>query len=189
MDMARTMTNVIGNCLATAVVARWEGQLADAACRRARKGGSGDHLTPYANGGHREFTSPDGITRRLETIQLERPARVSLIHRTTPMDGHTLRQLFVLANDFKDGDLAVGGTTDDRIRGEARRQLLATTVGDIRHTSIVDDHVTAALDRSRDRQHDASLDGLSIADVKRTLVSDQGAPPGPRRTRMRSPAK
>ena len=29
MDMARTMTNVIGNCLATAVVARWEGQLTD----------------------------------------------------------------------------------------------------------------------------------------------------------------
>jgi proton glutamate symport protein len=29
MDMARTMTNVIGNCLATAVVARWEGQLQD----------------------------------------------------------------------------------------------------------------------------------------------------------------
>ena len=26
MDMARTATNVIGNCLATAVVARWEGQ-------------------------------------------------------------------------------------------------------------------------------------------------------------------
>jgi proton glutamate symport protein len=29
MDMGRTMTNVIGNCLATAVIARWEGQLAD----------------------------------------------------------------------------------------------------------------------------------------------------------------
>ena len=27
MDMARTMTNVVGNCLATAVVARWEGEL------------------------------------------------------------------------------------------------------------------------------------------------------------------
>ena len=25
MDMGRTMTNVIGNCLASAVVARWEG--------------------------------------------------------------------------------------------------------------------------------------------------------------------
>ena len=29
MDMARTMTNVIGNCLATAIVARWEGLLVD----------------------------------------------------------------------------------------------------------------------------------------------------------------
>ena len=27
MDMARTATNVIGNCLATAVIARWEGEL------------------------------------------------------------------------------------------------------------------------------------------------------------------
>lgn len=27
MDMARTATNVLGNCLATAVVARWEGAL------------------------------------------------------------------------------------------------------------------------------------------------------------------
>ena len=29
MDMARTATNVMGNCLASAVVARWEGQLGD----------------------------------------------------------------------------------------------------------------------------------------------------------------
>jgi Na+/H+-dicarboxylate symporter len=28
MDMARTMTNLVGNCLATAVIARWEGELA-----------------------------------------------------------------------------------------------------------------------------------------------------------------
>jgi proton glutamate symport protein len=26
MDMARTMTNVIGNCLASVVMARWEGE-------------------------------------------------------------------------------------------------------------------------------------------------------------------
>jgi proton glutamate symport protein len=26
MDMARTMTNVLGNCLATVVIARWEGE-------------------------------------------------------------------------------------------------------------------------------------------------------------------
>jgi len=30
MDMARTMTNVIGNCLATVVVAKWEGQFTEA---------------------------------------------------------------------------------------------------------------------------------------------------------------
>jgi proton glutamate symport protein len=30
MDMARTATNVIGNCLATAVIARWEGEFNDA---------------------------------------------------------------------------------------------------------------------------------------------------------------
>ncbi len=30
MDMARTMTNVIGNCLATVVVAKWEGQFKEA---------------------------------------------------------------------------------------------------------------------------------------------------------------
>ena len=28
--MARTMVNLVGNCLATAVVARWEGELATA---------------------------------------------------------------------------------------------------------------------------------------------------------------
>jgi proton glutamate symport protein len=31
MDMARTATNVLGNCLATAVVARWEGELGNEA--------------------------------------------------------------------------------------------------------------------------------------------------------------
>jgi proton glutamate symport protein len=29
MDMARTAVNVIGNCLACAVIARWEGELTE----------------------------------------------------------------------------------------------------------------------------------------------------------------
>jgi proton glutamate symport protein len=33
MDMARTMTNVIGNCLATVVIARWEGEFVEASDR------------------------------------------------------------------------------------------------------------------------------------------------------------
>ena len=30
MDMARTMTNVVGNCLATVVIAKWEGEFVEA---------------------------------------------------------------------------------------------------------------------------------------------------------------
>ena len=85
------------------------------------------------------------------------------------MDDRTLRQLFVLANEFKEGDLAVGGTTDDRIRAEARRQLLATTVGDIRRTSIVDDRVTRGarpLARSAARR---LARWAAIGDLTRTL--------------------
>jgi proton glutamate symport protein len=32
MDMARTTVNLIGNCLATVVMARWEGEFDDTAC-------------------------------------------------------------------------------------------------------------------------------------------------------------
>ena len=40
-----------------------------------------------------------------------------------------MRQLFSLANDFKEGDLSVGGTRDDRQRLDARRTLLSITAG------------------------------------------------------------
>lgn len=42
MDMARTAINVVGNCLATAVVARWEGEFDD---ERARVFGTPDEVT------------------------------------------------------------------------------------------------------------------------------------------------
>jgi proton glutamate symport protein len=35
LDMGRTAVNVMGNCMATVVVARWEGVLDDTACARA----------------------------------------------------------------------------------------------------------------------------------------------------------
>jgi proton glutamate symport protein len=41
MDMARTAINVIGNCLATVVVARWEGEFDD---RRARAFGTPEEV-------------------------------------------------------------------------------------------------------------------------------------------------
>jgi ethanolamine ammonia-lyase large subunit len=81
---------------------------------------------------------------------------------------------FALANAFKEGDLPLGGTRDDRVRDEARRTLLATRVGDIRRTVFVDDGVTAALDRGRDRSHDGELDSLTVARVRGILLGQDG---------------
>ena len=53
MDMARTAVNVLGNCLATAVVARWEGQLDvdgnGAQARRALEGKEEEPLVPLGH--------------------------------------------------------------------------------------------------------------------------------------------
>ncbi|HTC23740.1 MAG TPA: cation:dicarboxylase symporter family transporter [Gemmatimonadales bacterium] len=46
MDMARTMVNLVGNCLATAVVARWEGELAIQADGAAAAGASTLSMAP-----------------------------------------------------------------------------------------------------------------------------------------------
>src|SRR5262245_21170716 len=91
------------------------------------------------------------------------------------MDGHELRRLFVLANAFKEGDLAVGGSADSALRDDARRLLSKTTIGAIRRTAVVDDGITSALDRSRDRSLDGQLDPLTIADLKAILLSPAAA--------------
>ena len=85
-----------------------------------------------------------------------------------------LRRTFALANAFKEGDLAVGGTADDQIRAEARQVLLGTPVGVIRKTTFVDDGVTAALARSRVSRFDGDLDSLTIQQIKVILVGQQG---------------
>ena len=87
------------------------------------------------------------------------------------MDGRALRQLLALANDFKEGDLAIGGTADDRLRDEARRALRATGVGEIRRTAVVDDGVTDALERVRDRSLDAELDPLTVGRLSERLLA------------------
>ena len=47
------------------------------------------------------------------------------------MDAHELRRVFALASAFKEGDLAIGGTSDEHVREQARQALLATRVADI----------------------------------------------------------
>jgi ethanolamine ammonia-lyase large subunit len=86
-----------------------------------------------------------------------------------------LSQIFVLANEFKEGDLNVGGTRDDRIRREARDALAALLLGDIGKAEFVEDQVTDALHRSLDLQLAGNVAHLSIAELKRILLSSQGA--------------
>jgi ethanolamine ammonia-lyase large subunit len=91
------------------------------------------------------------------------------------MDTRTLRQVFALANAFKEGDLSIGGTRDDRVREDARRALSAVTVGEIRRTALVEDDVTLLLDQSRDRRFDADLDPLTVSQLKSVLAGPGAA--------------
>jgi ethanolamine ammonia-lyase large subunit len=86
------------------------------------------------------------------------------------MDARQLQQMFVLANAFKEGDLSVGGTSDDRVREDVRRRLLATRIADIRQVPIVDDGVSEALGQSRERDRDADLDRLTVERLKELLL-------------------
>ena len=85
-----------------------------------------------------------------------------------------LRRTLILANAFKEGDLALGGTRDDTLRADARRELLGYRVGEIRRARLVDDDVSDALERSRDHTKDAELDRLTVAQARELLLSPAG---------------
>ncbi|HKE84683.1 MAG TPA: ethanolamine ammonia-lyase subunit EutB [Vicinamibacterales bacterium] len=91
------------------------------------------------------------------------------------MDGQGLARVLALGSAFKEGDLAVGGTHDDRVRDEARRSLAATTIGDIHRSTLVDDGVSEALHRSRDHRVDDDLSRLTVGDVRKVLLSPRAA--------------
>lgn len=91
------------------------------------------------------------------------------------MARNQLSQIFVLANEFKEGDLNVGGTRDDHIRREAREALASLSLGDIAGADFVEDQVTEALHQSLDPQLAGKVAHLTIAEFKRILLSPQGA--------------
>jgi ethanolamine ammonia-lyase large subunit len=76
-----------------------------------------------------------------------------------------LRQIFVLANEFKEGDLNVGGTRDDHVRREARETLQALSLGEIARAEFVEDQVTEALHQSLDPELAGKVAHLTIAEL------------------------
>ena len=91
------------------------------------------------------------------------------------MARNQLSPIFALANEFKEGDLNVGGTRDDHVRREARVALAALSLGDIARADFVEDQVTEALHRSLDPQLTGKVAHLTIAEFKQILLSPQGA--------------
>jgi ethanolamine ammonia-lyase large subunit len=85
-----------------------------------------------------------------------------------------LRQTFVLANEFKEGDLLVGGADDASVRNDARRSIEALRLGEIGPT-FVDDGVTDALERSLNSRSLAGVSSMTVGRLKQILLSPDGA--------------
>jgi ethanolamine ammonia-lyase large subunit len=85
-----------------------------------------------------------------------------------------LKQTFVLANEFKEGDRGVGGTADPLVRAEARRSIEALRLEEITGAAFVDDGVSDALERSLDTTSLAGISGLTIGGLKQVLLGSNG---------------
>jgi ethanolamine ammonia-lyase large subunit len=86
-----------------------------------------------------------------------------------------LLRIFVLANEFKEGDLLVGGTREESVRASARAQLGALELGALARTSLVEDDVTEALAASLDARLAAEISHLTVAGLKGVLLGSGGA--------------
>jgi ethanolamine ammonia-lyase large subunit len=86
-----------------------------------------------------------------------------------------LLRTFVLANEFKEGDLLVGGTRDESVRASARASLAALTLGTLAATALVEDGVSEALAGSLDHRLAAEISSLNVGELKSTLLSGEGA--------------
>ncbi len=92
------------------------------------------------------------------------------------MNRAELLRTFVLANEFKEGDLLVGGTQDEQVRAEARQQLSALRLGEIARATFVEDGVSEALVRALNSQLEKQIAHLTVAELKRILLSADGPP-------------
>lgn len=91
------------------------------------------------------------------------------------MNPNELTKTFALANEFKEGDQSVGGTRDDQLRAEARKELASLRIGDINSAVFVEDQLTEALHRSLDPDRAGELAHLTVGDLKHILLGTDAA--------------
>jgi ethanolamine ammonia-lyase large subunit len=90
-------------------------------------------------------------------------------------DRRELLKTFALANEFKEGDLLVGGTRDDSSRASARERLGALTLGELSRAALVEDGVSEALSASLDARLAAEISSLTVGGLKSLLLGAGGA--------------
>ena len=91
-----------------------------------------------------------------------------------------LLRTFALANEFKEGDLLVGGTRDESVRASARAALGAVTLGALAGTPLVEDGVSDALAAALDSRLAAEISHLTVGELK-AVLSGPGRGAGGRR--------
>jgi ethanolamine ammonia-lyase large subunit len=85
-----------------------------------------------------------------------------------------LLELFVKANEFKEGDLLVGGTRDELERKDAREILSTLRLGDISKVDIVEDAVSEALTKSLNKNIAGEISHLALGQLKEILLDKNG---------------
>ena len=116
-----------------------------------------------------------GVSRTEPVLVDGSPGFLSGLESSFTMARNQLSQIFALANEFKEGDLNVGGTRDDHLRRQARDALAALSLGDIARADFIEDQVTEALHQSLDPQLAGKVAHLTVAELNRILLSPHGA--------------
>ena len=89
------------------------------------------------------------------------------------IDTKQLLLLFARANDFKEGDLTLGGTDDDFIRKIAQNSIENLTISDIYNTDFVEDKLSETLKRSINKSAFKEISHLKIIELKNILLGSR----------------
>jgi hypothetical protein len=110
MDMARTAVNLFGNCLATAVVARWEGVELGANAKTARDGGEPDG----SGGGKRGVSEGSGERAEAGEVVAQSSALGAMASSVAQAEAGAagLRTEVVASSDTEE---AMGAASDDQV--------------------------------------------------------------------------
>lgn len=90
------------------------------------------------------------------------------------MKRNKLLEIFVLANEFKEGDISIGGTRDQKIRFAAQQELSSLQVSEIHRAVFVEDEMSEVLARHLEKKIASKIEHLTIGEIKKILLGENG---------------